>query len=255
MISELAYIHPDAVIGKGVEIAPFAYIEGDVIIGDGTRILSGAAVLNGARIGKNCIIHNGAVIAGIPQDLKFKYEYSTAVIGDNTMVRECATVNRGSASKGTTIVGSNCLLMAYSHVAHDTVLGNNVILANNVSIAGEVEIDDWAILGGHSAVHQFCRVGAHTMVAGGAMVTKDIPPYVMVGRSPVSYHGLNLVGLRRRGFDNDTITSIKDIYTHLYQGGQNVSEACSFIESNFAATEHRDYIVGFVKGSPRGIIP
>ncbi len=255
MISKLAYIHPDAKIGKDVEIAPFAYIEGDVEIGEGTRILSNASILNGARIGKNCVIHNGAVIAGIPQDLKFKNEYSTAFIGDNTMVRECATVNRGSASRGTTVVGKNCLLMAYSHVAHDTVVGDNVILANNVSLAGEVEIDAWAILGGHSAVHQFCRVGAHSMIAGGAMVTKDVPPYVMVGRSPVSYHGLNLVGLRRRGFDNDAILTIKDIYTHLYRGGQNVSDACSYIENNFTSSDYRNYIVEFVKGSPRGIIP
>ncbi len=255
MISNLAYIHPDAKIGENVEIAPFAYIEGDVVIGDGTKILSGAHILNGARIGKNCSIHNSATIAGIPQDLKFAGEYSTAVIGDNTVVRECATINRGSASKGTTIVGSNCLLMTGAHVAHDSILGDNVILANNVSIAGEVIVDDWAILGGHSAVHQFCKVGAHTMVAGGAMVTKDVPPYVMVGRSPVSYHGLNIVGLRRRGFDNDTITSIKDIYNHIYNSEMNVTDACSFINDNINQSEHRDYIVEFVRSSDRGIIP
>ncbi len=254
-ISELAYIHPDAQLGVDVEIAPFVYIEGDVIIGDRTKILSNASLLNGARVGNDCTIHNGAVIAGIPQDLKFKGEYSIAVVGNNTTIRECATVNRGSASKGMTKVGDNCLLMASAHVAHDSFVGNNVILANNVSIAGEVTVDDWAILGGHAAVHQFCKVGAHSMTAGGCMVTKDVPPYVMAGRNPVSYHGLNLVGLRRRGFDAGSITQIKSIYNYLYSGCQNVSTACEMIINEVPETEYRNYIVEFVKSSERGIIP
>lgn len=254
MIHNLAYVHPDAKIGEGVIIDPFAYVCGDVEIGDGTHIHSSASILDGARIGKNCNIHSGAVIAGIPQDLKFKGEYSIAIVGDNTTVREGATVNRGSASKERTEVGKNCLLMAYSHVAHDSFLGNNVILANNVSVAGEVEIGDWAIMGGHSAVHQFCKIGAHAMISGGAMVTKDVPPYIITGKYPVSYHGLNVVGLRRRGFDFDTISIIKGIYHELYFGGRNFSDACTFIVDNLSQSSYRDEIVEFVRSSPRGII-
>lgn len=254
MIHQLAYVHPDAKLGENVEVAPFAFIDADVVIGEGTKIMSNASIHNGARIGKNCIIHNGAVIAGIPQDLKFAGEVTTAEIGDNTWVRECATVNRGTASKGKTVVGSNCLLMAYSHVAHDCVVGDRVILANNVSLAGEVEVEDWAILGGHAAVHQFCRVGSHVMVGGGSMVLKDVPPYAMVGKTPVSYHGLNIVGLRRRGFDADQINDIKEIYNCLYNSGRNFTEACDHIEVTIAKSEYRDYIIDFVRSSPRGII-
>lgn len=254
MIHKLACVHPDAKIGEGVIIDAFAYVCRDVEIGAGTHIRAHASVLDGARIGENCTIHEGAIIAGIPQDLKFKGEYSIAVIGNNTTVRECATVNRGSAARGKTVVGNNCLLMAYSHVAHDTVVGDNVILANNVSLAGEVEIGDWAIMGGHSAVHQFCRVGAHAMIAGGCMITKDIPPYVIVGKNPVSYHGLNIIGLRRRGFDLDSITAIKNVYHNLYFGGRNFTEACNFIVETFPHSSHRDMIVEFVRSSPRGII-
>ncbi|MEG0499530.1 MAG: acyl-ACP--UDP-N-acetylglucosamine O-acyltransferase [Rikenellaceae bacterium] len=254
MIHNLASVHPDAKIAEDVIIEPFAYVSGDVVIGAGTYIHAHASLLDGARIGENCQIHSGAVIAGVPQDLKFKGEYSLAIVGNNTTVRECATVNRGSASKGKTVVGNNCLLMAYSHVAHDCVLGNNIILANNVSIAGEVEMGDWAIMGGHSAVHQFCRVGAHAMISGGCMITKDIPPYTMVGKNPVTYHGLNVIGLRRRGFTIDDITVIKDVYQNLYFGGRNFTDACNYIKENFPQSFHRDLIVDFVLSSPRGII-
>lgn len=254
MIHNLAYVHPDAKIGEGVTIEPYAYVCGDVEIGAGTHIYAHASVLDGARIGENCQIHNGAVIAGIPQDLKFKGEYSLAIVGNNTTVRECATVNRGSASRGKTIIGENCLMMAYSHVAHDCILGNNIILANNVSVAGEVEIEDWAIMGGHSAVHQFCRIGAHAMISGGCMITKDAPPYAVVGRNPVTYHGLNVVGLRRRGFNIDDITTIKNVYQSLYFGGRNYTDACNYIKETMPQSYFRDHIVNFVLSSPRGII-
>lgn len=254
MIHKLAYVHPDAKIGEGVVIDAFAYVCADVEIGAGTHICAHASVLDGSRIGKNCNIHSGAVIAGIPQDLKFKGEYSIAIIGDNTTVRECATVNRGSAARGKTIIGNNCLMMAYSHVAHDAIVGDNVILANNVSLAGEAEVGDWAIMGGHSALHQFCRVGAHAMVSGGCMIVKDVPPFVVVGRNPVTFHGLNVVGLRRRGFDNDSITTIKDVYNNLYFGRRNFTDACNHIMDNFPHSTHRDLIVEFVRSSPRGII-
>lgn len=254
MIHNLAYVHPDAVIGKNVEVAPFAYIEGDVVIGDNTKIMSNASVLNGARIGSGCTIHPGAVIAGIPQDLKFKGEYTTAVVGDNCNIRECATVNRGSASRGTTIVGNNCLMMAYSHVAHDCVLGNNIILANNVSIAGEVEMGDYAIMGGHSAAHQFCKIGAHAMIGGGSMILKDVPPYVIIGKIPAAYYGLNIIGLRRRGFNADQIGEIKSIYNKLYMSDMNFSEACNDIEASLPDSSYRNEIVSFVRSSERGII-
>lgn len=254
MIHKLACVHPDAKLGEGVTIDAFAYVCGDVEIGAGTHIRAHASILDGARIGENCNIHEGAVIAGIPQDLKFKGEYSIAIIGNNTTVRECATVNRGSAARGQTIIGNNCLMMAYSHAAHDVVMGNHVILANNVSLAGEVDVEDWAILGGHAAVHQFCRVGAHAMISGGCMITKDIPPYVIVGKNPVSYHGLNVVGLRRRGFDMEAITTIKNVYNNLYFGGRNFTEACNYIMENFPHSAQRDQIVSFVRNSPRGII-
>lgn len=254
MIHNLAYVHPDAKLGEGVTVEPFAYISGDVVIGAGTQIHAHASILDGARIGENCHIHDGAVIAGLPQDLKFRGEYSLAIVGNNTTVRECATVNRGSASRGKTIVGENCLMMAYSHVAHDCVLGDNIILANNVSIAGEVEIGDWAIMGGHSAVHQFCRVGAHAMIAGGCMIIKDIPPYAMVGKNPVTYHGLNVIGLRRRGFNIDDINAIKEVYQNLYFGGRNFTDACNFMMESFPQSSFRDNIINFVRSSPRGII-
>ena len=254
MIHKLAYVHQDAKIGEGVIIEPFAYVCGDVEIGAGSHIHAHASILDGARIGKNCSIHSGAVIAGIPQDLKFKGEYSLSVIGDNTIIRECATVNRGSITKGKSVIGSNCLLMAYSHVAHDCVLGNNVILVNNVSVAGEVEIGDWAILGGHVAVHQFCRIGSHVIVSGGSLVSKDIPPFTMVANTPLAYHGLNTVGLRRRGFDIDKINIIKNVYHQLYLGGRNFSDACDYIMENVPYSAYRDMIVEFVRASPRGII-
>lgn len=250
----MSFIHPEAKIGKDVQIAPFVYIDKDVEIGDGCQIMSHATILSGARIGKNVRIFPGAVISAIPQDLKFKGEVTTAVIGDNTTIRECATVNRGTASKGTTIVGSNCLIMAYSHIAHDCKLGNNIIIGNASQIAGEVVIDDWAILSGNVLVHQFSHIGAHVIIQGGSRVGKDVPPYITAGRDPLSYAGLNLVGLRRRGFSNDQIREIQEIYRVLYQSGLNTTQAMEKIVSEISDSEEKQIVVAFLKSAERGII-
>ena len=250
----LAFIHPEAKIADNVTVDPFATIEKDVVIGEGTHIYSHALIMDGARIGKNCRIFPGAVIAGIPQDLKFHGEESVAIIGDNTTIRECATINRGTESKGETKVGSNTLIMAYTHVGHDSSVGNNCIVANSTQIAGEVEIDDYAVIGGASAVHQFTKIGCHAMIQGGSLVGKDVPPYVTAGRLPISYAGLNSIGLRRRGFTNETINAIQDIYRIIYQSGLNVSAAIAKVEAEVAPSPERDVIISFIKGSARGII-
>lgn len=252
--SPLAVIHPEAKIGENVTIDPFAVIEKDVVIGDNCHIFSHAVILDGARIGNNCKIFPGAVVAGIPQDLKFKGEVTTAVIGDNTTLRECATVNRGTASKGTTIVGKNCLIMAYSHIAHDCVLKDNIIIGNASQIAGEVEIDDFAIVSGGSLVHQFSRISKHVMIQGGSRIGKDIPPYTLIGRDPIVYCGINIVGLRRRGFTNQQVYLIQDIYRTLYTRGLNNSDALKAIETEYEPSEERDLILDFIKSSKRGIV-
>ncbi|NHB69336.1 acyl-ACP--UDP-N-acetylglucosamine O-acyltransferase [Perlabentimonas gracilis] len=254
MISSQAYIHPDAKIGKDVKIEPFAYIAQDVVIGDGTWIGPNATIMDGARIGSNCKIFPGAVVAAIPQDLKFKGEVTTAEIGDNTVLRECVTVNRGTASRGTTRVGTNCLLMAYVHVAHDSIVGNYVILGNAVQLAGEVEIEDFAILSGGCLVHQFERIGSHVMIQGGSKVNKDVPPFAMAGRDPLSFVGLNVVGLRRRQFNPEKVAEIQQIYRIIYGIGLNVSQAVAEIEGTMPSTPERDLILDFIKSSSRGII-
>lgn len=254
MKQPLAYIHPAAKIAPSVVIDPFVTIEANVEIGEGTRICSNVTIMEGARIGKNCIIYPGAVISGVPQDLKFRGEDTLAIIGDNTTIRECVTVNRGTASKGKTVVGSNCLIMAYSHVAHDCVIGDNVIISNATQIAGEVVVDNYAVIGGGTLIHQFCHVGPHVMIQGGALVNKDIPPYVKAAREPIAYAGVNSIGLRRRGFSNDTIREIQDIYRYLYLSGYNNSDAVERIEAELPATKERDEIILFVRNSKRGII-
>ena len=253
-ISPLAVVHPDAQIGEGVVIEPFAVVEKDVVIGDHCHLYPHAVVLNGARIGKNCQIFPGAVVAGIPQDLKFKGEITTAEIGDNTTLRECVTINRGTASKGKTIVGKNCLIMAYSHVAHDCVLHDNIIIGNASQIAGEVESDDFAIVSGGSLVHQFSRISKHVMIQGGSRIGKDIPPYTLIGRDPIVYCGINIVGLRRRGFTNQQVYLIQDIYRTLYTRGWNNSESLKAIETEYEPSEERDLILNFIKASKRGIV-
>jgi UDP-N-acetylglucosamine acyltransferase len=254
MKQPLAYVHPDAKIADNVVIEPFVSIDQDVIIGEGTRIGSSVTILPGTRIGKNCRIFPGAVIGAIPQDLKFRGEYSTVEIGDNTTVREYVTINRGTAAKGRTIVGNNCLLMAYVHIAHDCTVGNNVIMVNSSQLAGEVIVDDWAILSGMVAVHQFCHIGSHVMISGGSLVRKDVPPFIKAGREPLSYVGINSIGLRRRNYNNDKIREIQDIYRYIYQKGLNVAQATEIIEAEMPATPERDEILLFVKDSKRGII-
>jgi len=250
----LNFIHPDAKIGKQVEIGPFSTIYSDVSIGDNTWIGPNVTIMDGARIGKNCYIIPGAVIAGIPQDLKFQGEITTAEIGDNTTIREYVTVNRGTKSKGKTVVGSNCLIQTYVQIAHDCAIGNHCILSGYTGLGGEVIIEDWAILGGGSLLHQFVRIGAHVMVQGGSKVVKDIPPYVMAGRDPVVYAGLNLVGLRRRDFPADKIQELQEIYRTLYAKGLNNSDALRNIEASFPTSPERDHIITFVRHSERGII-
>ena len=254
MKQPLAYVHPDAKIANNVVIEPFVTIDKNVVIEEGTHIGSNVTILEGARIGKNCNIFPGAVISGIPQDLKFQGEETTVEIGDNTTIRECVTVNRGTSAKGKTVIGDNCLIMAYSHIAHDCVIGNNIIIANASQIAGEVIVDDYAIIGGGSLIHQFTRIGAHVMIQGGSLVNKDIPPYVKAARSPIAYAGINSIGLRRRNFSNETIRDIQEIYRYLYVSGLNNTDAVERIEAELPATKERDEIILFVRNSKRGII-
>jgi len=254
MRQPLSYVHPDAKIADNVVIEPFVSIDRDVEIGSGTWIGSNVTIMNGARIGENCRIFPGAVISAVPQDLKFDGEKTTAEIGNNTTIRECVTINRGTVAKGKTIVGNDCLLMAYVHIAHDVVLGNNIILANSVQVAGEVTIDDWAIIGGVSAIHQFVHIGSHTMLSGGSFIGKDVPPFVKAGRAPVSYAGVNSIGLRRRGFTNEKINEIQEIYRFLYQKGFNNKKAIERIEAETTASKERDEIIMFFTQSQRGMM-
>ena len=254
MNQPLAYVHPEAKIHPSVVIEPFVTIDRNVEIGEGTHIYSNVTIMEGARIGKNCKIYPGAVISGAPQDLKFKGEETVAIIGDNTTIRECVTVHRGTASKGKTVVGNNCLIMAYCHVAHDCVVKDNVIMSNAVQLAGEVVVDDFAVIGGGALIHQFCHIGSHVMLQGGALVNKVIPPFVKAGREPIAYAGVNSIGLRRRGYSNETIRDIQEIYRYLYLSGLNNSDAISRIEAELPASKERDEIILFVRNSNRGII-
>jgi UDP-N-acetylglucosamine acyltransferase len=254
MIHPLAYVHPDAQIGKDVIIDPFASISKDVVIGEGSRIFSNAVIMDGARIGNHCLIFPGAVVAGIPQDLKFDGEYTTVEIGNHTTIRECVTINRGTIAKSKTMIGNHCLIMAYSHIAHDCRIGDHCIIVSHSGLAGEVEVDDWAILAGGTLVHQFVRIGAHVMIAGASKVRKDVPPYVKAGRDPLAFVGVNSIGLRRRGFANEKIHELQDIYRALYQNGMNNSEALRYIEEHFPPSTERDEVISFVQGSKRGIM-
>ncbi|HSZ72302.1 MAG TPA: acyl-ACP--UDP-N-acetylglucosamine O-acyltransferase [Cytophagaceae bacterium] len=254
MNQPLAYIHPQAKIADNVVIEPFAMIHKNVEIGEGTWIGSHVTIMEGARIGKNCKIFPGAVISGVPQDLKFKGEETTAVIGDNTVIREYVTVSRGTTDKHTTVVGKNCLIMAYVHIAHDCVIGDNVILVNAVQLAGHVQVEDFAIVGGASVVHQFVRIGAHVIIAGGSLIGKDVPPFSKAARDPLRYCGINSIGLRRRGFTNDQINSIQDIYRVLYIKGYNTTKAVEILEIDFPPSKERDEILNFIRSSDRGIM-
>lgn len=248
-ISPLSYVHPEAQIGAHVTISPFSYIDKNVVVGEGTWIGPNVTIFEGARIGKNCQLFPGAVISAIPQDLKFKGEETTTEIGDYTTLREYVTVNRGTAAAGKTVIGNHCLLMAYVHIAHDCILGDRIILANNVNLAGHVEIEDFAILEGLVAVQQFIRIGAHSFIAGGSLVRKSVPPFVKAAREPLSYAGVNAVGLQRRQFSSEQINTIQDIYRILYVKGFQLSKAIQLIEEEIPDTAERTQVLDFVKKS------
>lgn len=255
MNQPLANIHPEAKIGKDVVIEPFVTIEKDVEIGDGCWIGANAVIKRYTKIGKNCKVFHGAVLGEIPQDLKFKGEVTTLEVGDNTNIREYVTLNRGTASRGKTVIGSNCLLMAYVHVGHDCIINNNIIIGNACQIAGEVEIDDFAILSGACLIHQFTRIGKHVIIQGGSKIGKDVPPFITAGREPLAYAGLNSIGLRRRQFDSEKIEEIQDVYRKLYQKGLNTTQAIEAVEKAIPQSNERDEILEFVRSSQRGIIP
>ncbi|MGI8950430.1 MAG: acyl-ACP--UDP-N-acetylglucosamine O-acyltransferase [Chitinophagaceae bacterium] len=254
MIHPHTYIHPNAKLATNVKIDPFTVIHQDVEIGQGTWIGSNVTIMEGARIGKNCRIFPGAVISGIPQDLKFNGEKTFVEIGDNTTIREFVTINRGTTDKWKTKVGSNCLIMAYGHVAHDCIIGDNCVMSNNTQIAGHVVIGDWVSIGGVSAIHQFVKIGQHAYISGGSLVGKDVPPYIKAIRNPLSYGGVNSVGLKRRGFTLEKINHILDIYRTIYNKGMNITQALEYIEEEFQASDERDEILAFIRESGRGVI-
>jgi len=254
MNQPLAYVHPGAKIAKNVVIEPFTTIHNNVVIGDGTWIGSNVTIMEGARIGKNCNIFPGSVISAVPQDLKFQDEETIVEIGDNTTLREYVTINRGTVDKGKTVVGKNCLIMAYCHIAHDCVVGDNCIFSNNSTLAGHVTVGNHVILAGMTAVHQFCTIGQHAFITGGSLVRKDVPPFVKGAREPMSYVGINSIGLRRRGFKSEKIREIQNIYRILYQKSFNNTQAARLIEAEMEATNERDEILQFIKNSKRGIM-
>jgi UDP-N-acetylglucosamine acyltransferase len=253
-MSNLSNIHPEAKIGKNVTIAPFVTIEKDVEIGDDCWIGSGACVMNGVRLGNNVKIFQGAIVGAVPQDLKFGGEESILEIDDNTIIREYCTINRGTKASYKTYIGKNCLVMAYVHVAHDCIISNNCILANNVTLAGHIEVAPHVVIGGMTAVHQFVHIGSHAMVGGGSLVRKDVPPFVKAAREPLSYVGVNSIGLRRRGFNNDQINAIQDIYRILFVKGYNNSQALKMIHSEIPNSEEKATILEFIQQSNRGLM-
>lgn len=254
MSQPVAYIHPDAKIGKNVTISPFSYISGDVVIGDGTWIGPNVTIFDGARIGKNCSIFPGAIISAVPQDLKFSGEYTTTEIGDRTSIRECVTIHRGTTDKMKTVVGSDCLLMGYVHIAHDCIVGDHCIFANYAALSGHCVVGDYAIIEGQAAAGQFIHIGAHTFIAGTTAIRKNVPPFVKAAREPISYMGINAIGLRRRGFSEEKINTIQDIYRVLFQKGVNISQALEIVKRDFPESPEREQIIDFVLRSDKGII-
>ncbi len=254
MIHPHTYIHPNAKLAQNVKIDPFTVIHQDVEIGEGTWIGSNVTIMEGTRIGKNCRVFPGAVLGAVPQDLKYGGEKTYVEIGDNTTIREFVTINRGTSDRWKTKVGNNCLIMAYSHLAHDCIIGNNCVLSNSVQVAGHVIMGDWAWIAGVSAVHQFVNIGQHAYIAGGSLVSKDVPPYIKAVRNPLSYGGVNSIGLKRRGFELEKINHILDIYRTIFSKGLNTTQALEYIEEELPATDERDEIVTFIRESGRGII-
>jgi len=254
MNQPLAYVHPGAKIATNVVIEPFTTIHNNVTVGEGTWIGSNVTIMEGARIGKNCKIFPGAVISAIPQDLKFDNEDSEVIIGDHTTIREFVTINRGTKAYGRTEIGNHCLIMATAHVAHDCIIKDHVIIVNGVTLAGHVEIGDYAIIGGLAGVHQFIHIGKHAMISGGSLVRKDVPPYVKAAKEPLSYIGINSIGLRRRGFDPKKINEIQNIYRILFQRNNNTTQAMRILEAELDATTERDEVITFIRESQRGIM-
>ena len=256
-IHPLAFVSPEARLGDNITVGPFAYVDAGVEIGDGCHIMNGATVLNHVRMGQECTVFPGAVVGAIPQDLKFEGEESWVEIGDRVNIRECATINRGTAASGKALtrIGSDTLIMSYAHIAHDCNVGNHCIIVSYAGLAGETEVADWATVGGKSGCHQFTHVGSYSFIAFGSRVVKDVPPYVLAGREPIVFEGVNRVGLLRHGFTEEEVNEIKGIYDALYFQGMNVSQALEYIEAHFPATERRDTILRFIRASKRGIIP
>ena len=253
-VHHMAYVHPDAQIGTNVRIEPFATIQGDVVIGDNCRIGSNAVIMDGTRMGNNCQVYPGAVVGAAPQDLKYQGEPTTLEIGHNVVIREFCTLNKGTAANQRTVIGDNCLLMAYVHVAHDCVVGKNVVLANNTTLAGHIEVEDYARLGGLVAVQQFVRIGTHSFIGGGSMVRKDIPPFIKAARNPVSYVGVNSIGLQRVGYSAEQIHTIQDTYRILYISKYNTTQALKAIRDQVQPAAERDQILTFVESSQHGVI-
>ncbi|HNR19771.1 MAG: acyl-ACP--UDP-N-acetylglucosamine O-acyltransferase [Bacteroidetes bacterium] len=254
MISSLASVHPKAKIGNNVTIEPFAMIYADVVIGDNCWIGSNVVIFDGARIGNDCKFFPGAVISAVPQDLKYNGEPTTTEIGNGNIIRECVTINKGTVASGKTVIGDKNLLMAYVHVAHDCFIGNHCILANGVTLAGHIEIEDHAIIGGLSAIHQFVRIGKHVMISGGSLVRKDVPPFTKCAHEPLSYVGVNAVGLRRRGYTNDQINVVQSIYRLLFVQNHSVKKGVEEIEAGIEATTERDEVLSFISKSQRGLM-
>lgn len=254
MNQPLAYVHPGAKIAKNVVIEPFTTIHNNVKIGEGTWIGSNVTIMEGARIGKNCNIFPGSVISAVPQDLKYNDEETTVEIGDNVTIRECVTINRGTADRMKTVIGNNCLIMAYCHIAHDCIVGNNCIFSNNSTLAGHITVGDYVILAGMTAVHQFVSVGNHAFVTGGSLVRKDVPPYVKAAREPLSYVGVNTIGLRRRGFNDQQIINIEDIYRVIYVQNSNITTALSVAELEIPVSDEKEVVLDFIRNSTKGIM-
>ena len=254
MIQPLSFIHPEAQVAKNVILDPFSTIDKNVVIGEGTWIGPNVTIMEGARIGKQCRIFPGAVISAVPQDLKFDGEDSLAIIGDKTTIRECVTINRGTSSNGETKIGNNCLIMAYSHIAHDCIIGDYCILSNNSTLAGHIKIGNYVVLSGLTAIHQFCSIGDYAFISGGSKVRKDVPPFVKAAKEPLSFIGVNSIGLNRNGFSSEKVQEIQNIYRILFQQNNNISQAIPIIEAEIKATKERDDILQFVLNSKRGLM-
>ena len=253
-MSDMYYVHPDAKVGKDVTIEPFAYIAADVTIGDGSWIGPHAVIFDHVRLGKNCKVFPGTVIAAVPQDLKFAGEYTTVEIGDDNVIRECCTINRGTAASGKTVIGNGNLLMAYVHIAHDCVVGDHCVLANNATLAGHIILGDWVILGGKTACLQFIHIGSHVITQGGALIDKDIPPFVKAARYPIQYCGVNSLGLQRRGFSQESINRISDIYRYIFVKGLTVTDAVEQVKEKYGNTDEGKQVLAFIGSATTGLM-